>query len=525
MKYTLLEPDSEELPLTLGYCRESYGTHLAIPFHSWVASSPPETGTHPPSFPHLFDLPHEILLLILRFCSPQTLFQLARTSSRVRHDALELFWGHSAVWYYISADWWRCKTINTLELHSPDVQFASRIKQVKIDLSWSIDSYRWQHRGQDQWLQTENRDWSAYAPSEKDMLFWQAVVHAFPSARKIALVEIGEHRVIDVLPHTLQSASGFGAPYNRLIKCAPPHLLLFTSFHHTQSSSSKLLRIDRSSSMEHTPVLLRDLPVEYIGSTVDIIPPRQQIPKEPLRSIETIVHLKRLIAQEEGGIGWAAAETQLRFKENKENGEYVKCPNLQCQYQPENAVLSSRGIGPLGGDCTQAPQQKGVDSPQKVHAAIHARVVRLGGLRDELRERRIALWERAGKAHTNHRGEFIAAFSRQAQKYLRPRGLACIEKLWSSVIIECNYAAEVGLFPSYAWSNVPEWDNPDLRYFNEDNCYCCHTHARSYGSWRWSPPDSPPSWMQNVSTVYTTSESGESTTGSESGSGGSRSPG
>jgi hypothetical protein len=77
-----------------------------IPFHSYVQSNvvQPRSSSQTSSFPDFNQLPTELQLRILTFCSAPTLYQIMRTSM-LRIEAAKLFWADPNTYYLIEASW------------------------------------------------------------------------------------------------------------------------------------------------------------------------------------------------------------------------------------------------------------------------------------------------------------------------------------------------------------------------------------------------------------------------------------
>ncbi|KAF1959626.1 hypothetical protein CC80DRAFT_590831 [Byssothecium circinans] len=77
-----------------------------IPFHSYVQSNTvqPHSSSQTSSFPDFNQLPVELQLRILAFCSAPTLYQIMRTPM-LRTEAAKLFWADPNTYYLIEAHW------------------------------------------------------------------------------------------------------------------------------------------------------------------------------------------------------------------------------------------------------------------------------------------------------------------------------------------------------------------------------------------------------------------------------------
>ncbi|KAF2794226.1 hypothetical protein K505DRAFT_374775 [Melanomma pulvis-pyrius CBS 109.77] len=78
-----------------------------IPYHLYVQSYAvqPRSSSQPSSFPEFNQLPAELQLRILTFCSAPTLYRIMRTSSMLRIEAAKLFWADQNTYYLIEAYW------------------------------------------------------------------------------------------------------------------------------------------------------------------------------------------------------------------------------------------------------------------------------------------------------------------------------------------------------------------------------------------------------------------------------------
>lgn len=77
-----------------------------IPFHSYVQSNAvqPRSSSQISLFPDFNQLPEELRLRILTFCSAPTLYQIMHTSI-LRTEAAKLFWADPNTYYLIEAFW------------------------------------------------------------------------------------------------------------------------------------------------------------------------------------------------------------------------------------------------------------------------------------------------------------------------------------------------------------------------------------------------------------------------------------
>ncbi|KAH7111812.1 hypothetical protein B0J11DRAFT_598455 [Dendryphion nanum] len=142
-----------------------------IPFHLYVRPSAAQTALSLP----FSNLPVELQLHILSFCSAPTLFQIMRVSSRLRIEASKLFWADPNTFYLIELCW-------LLEGGYPgstcyDMPFLSEVQNIKVE----------HQRGEDDKIGPLLDDGTRKIRHDLVRRFWDTVKKRFPRVRRMVI--------------------------------------------------------------------------------------------------------------------------------------------------------------------------------------------------------------------------------------------------------------------------------------------------------------------------------------------------
>src|ERR1700712_325427 len=155
------------------------GELVETPFRYFASPQASRTQLYPFQFPRLFDLPLEIIHMILEYCDASTLFQLMRTCKFFRATTLKSFWSDTEIWYMIPKDWW-----NSRKFHHPvscclNLEFSRNITQIQVDTGNPDCEFA-------EPLEYTNY-WPEIPPEGRSTFFWRAIQQSFPSARRLIL--------------------------------------------------------------------------------------------------------------------------------------------------------------------------------------------------------------------------------------------------------------------------------------------------------------------------------------------------
>ena len=123
-------------PWTKGLDREVYmtpGGEERIPFHIYVQRTGVRTvaSQHNAILSTFHQLPEEVQLHILAMCPASTLFQLMRTSSKLRTEASKLFWGERDTYFLVEARWLIDKAYSGQSTW--DMAFLANVQNLEIE--------------------------------------------------------------------------------------------------------------------------------------------------------------------------------------------------------------------------------------------------------------------------------------------------------------------------------------------------------------------------------------------------------
>jgi hypothetical protein len=166
-------------PWTKDLNREVYmtsGGEERIPFHVYVQPSNICTVAlqHSVALSTFLQLPEEIQLHVLAMCSASTLFQLMRTTSKLRIEASKLFWGKESAYFLVEAQW-------LLEKACPgesnrDMAFLTNVQNMEVEYQPGISQKICLQRDETVQIQHNLVD-----------TFWTSLKDRFPNVRKVIL--------------------------------------------------------------------------------------------------------------------------------------------------------------------------------------------------------------------------------------------------------------------------------------------------------------------------------------------------
>jgi hypothetical protein len=105
-------------------------TVCCIPFDEFICELPPISST---TFTQFQDLPAELQVRIIELCDSGTLFQLMRTTSLTRKEALRIFFTQSDIYYHVPMETIYSSSETLLPTQFDfNVEFLGRVENVAI---------------------------------------------------------------------------------------------------------------------------------------------------------------------------------------------------------------------------------------------------------------------------------------------------------------------------------------------------------------------------------------------------------
>jgi hypothetical protein len=146
------------------------------PFHTYVSPSGirGNMSLQDTAFSMFNQLPAEIQLHIVAMCSVSTLFQLMHTSSKLRREALKLFWGQKATYFLVEAEWLIDKAYPGQSFW--DMAFLANVQNVEVEYQPVISKKICCHRHGTLVIRHDLID-----------TFWAALKHWCPNLQKVIL--------------------------------------------------------------------------------------------------------------------------------------------------------------------------------------------------------------------------------------------------------------------------------------------------------------------------------------------------
>jgi hypothetical protein len=265
-----------------------WGSMPVTPFSHFVT---PELSPSPKRFPRFMDLPLELHRLIFQACDTPTLFHLMHTSSYIRSECSELFWGSgNRVWYRPDHAYYLFN-----EKDSPIdfcSEFASRITHVEISLYFA-DHRRMAYTGR---------------------TFWDRLQGLFPSARNVVLSG-SQPRRKDISQYFFIS---------QMVGPAPPDINAFVAFKckgdvdvDEHALRHRLWRVER-----HRWSLVQD-----IWTPMRVLLPPKRVPPGLLNDLSTSDRIHRILWREMKALNWLKLETYARYSDTS----VIECPDPGCK--------------------------------------------------------------------------------------------------------------------------------------------------------------------------------------------------
>jgi hypothetical protein len=142
-----------------------------IPFHLFVHTRAAATLL----FPQFGKLPTELQFRILAFCSAPTLFQAMRVSSRLRTEAIKLFWADPNTYYLIESSW-LLKGGHPADTYC-ELPFLDHVQNVEVEYQSGTD-----------WTIAPSRDDDTASVLHVVLRsFWDTLRKRFPRVRRIII--------------------------------------------------------------------------------------------------------------------------------------------------------------------------------------------------------------------------------------------------------------------------------------------------------------------------------------------------
>jgi F-box-like len=384
--------DDEEAIWDITLCVDHMGLPVT-PFRYFANPQIPVARQNPKSFPHLLDLPPEMLLLVFQFCDASTLFQFMRTCRRFRYMTSKLFWSDSTVLYQLYRGWWDSRKLN-LPVRL-DMEFARQVTQIEIFIPIEREFGIRDREGDDGYR---------LGRTERASFFWLAVQNSFPSARRIVLSSFG-------LFYALEDEECGLITF--LLKQAPRHIRVFVAT--TPGPDSKAERalwsIDTSATPQLQPISTSWLPKRVTA------PPRQ-FSEGPLREFELMCGIKRLLRLEEMGLVRLTREARRRYSDGKRR---CKCKRIRYA-----EILYVCGFMETGWKLTGFSRQQASEEvdpceniPSHVKDFLGAKEARITALRDDYGQAWLKL-RKVGDNGTQCRERFMDMFEKQVEEELYP---------------------------------------------------------------------------------------------------------
>ena len=137
------------------------------------------------TFAAFAQLPIELQIHVLRFCSSGTLFQLMQASAVLRREASKLFWSDPNAWYWVDGAWLLAGGFPGDANYVPD--FGGQVQQIEVhskDLEYTMLYFRSRGAESEEKAEEESEEGSEgeVCVKQKEQIrdFWRSVQYRFP---------------------------------------------------------------------------------------------------------------------------------------------------------------------------------------------------------------------------------------------------------------------------------------------------------------------------------------------------------
>lgn len=401
---TIIFETSPTIPFDLNLCLNPKG-ETVVPYKYFVAA---ERSSSTSIFPRFLDLPNDIELVFYDSCDAPTLWQLMRTSSRLRTEASKRFWALSNVWYHCDPDWWYALNKNRpgLVQHCPD--FAERIEQVEISAVRLEMEFRADEslKGEEKQIDMQN----------KARRLWEAVERSFPSVKTVVLT--GQ------LPmeHTVEEEANSFLSIALAVGQAPAGVTVLVAFETHEWSTSKgpqtyyrLWRVDQGPQPSWQVV-------EEFWTPKRVLLPFKKGPGGPLGDYESMLQRQNSLQMEERGLRWLISETYVRYSP----GSKINCPNPNCdsidKHEWQDHTSSVCRFFLVNHHATNISSRLYEHTPAEVVAGLQEKMERMSAIRKDIRRIWLQINDDWGTEGTEKRRNFETTFFAQLrdENYLTP---------------------------------------------------------------------------------------------------------